>query len=164
MNCQDFEMLLMEYVSEELDVVTCTKIEQHLKQCQYCCQELEREKVLAETLGSLPVKNTDAPSQFIYPVPKSQWWIPTSGGLVAAAVLLAILITGQSSTQHHNPAPSPKELAVATEEVRWTLNLTNKIIQKNEKETLLDLFGTKLPTAISGSLFPNRETENQDRS
>lgn len=164
MNCQDIEMLLMEYVSGELDGSTCADIEQHLAQCTACSQELEREKVLAKTLGALPAGNVEAPVGFIYPVQQNKWWLPASGGLVAAAVLLAILITGQPVTEHHKPAPSNQELAAATEDVRWTLRLAQNIIQKNEKETLVDLFGTKLPTAISGSLFPSRESENRNRS
>ncbi len=63
-----------------------------------------------------------------------------------------------------NSSPSRKELATATQDVKWTLALAGRIIQKNEQDTLLDIFGTKLPSAISGSLFPTRDHKDENRS
>ncbi len=68
MDCQKIELLLMEYAAGELDAVICADIELHLENCRPCCQELEREKILAETLGGLPVGKSASPAAFAYPL------------------------------------------------------------------------------------------------
>jgi anti-sigma factor RsiW len=164
MNCQNVELLLMEYVSGELDVVTCAVIGEHLAQCESCSRELDREKTLAETLGGLPVVKKTAPDVFVLPAQRRQWWSAAGVSLATAAVLLVIFISGKTGFETKSPEPGQRELAAATEDVRWTLSLANKIIRQNEKETLEDLFGTKLLTAISGSLFLSSEPENGNKS
>ena len=163
MNCHETEMLLMEYVAGTLDEPTQESITLHLANCASCREELEREKFLCETLGSLPLCHTEERVGFTYPSQSSKWWLPVSGGLVAAAVLLAVLITG--NTVITPPVePTNRELAAATEDIKWTLNLANSLIQKGEKAAMVDLLGTKLPSVISGSLFPVNDSDDGNNS
>lgn len=163
MNCHETEMMLMEYVAGTLDKPTQENMTRHLETCSSCSEELEREKVLGETLGSLPLCSTDERVGFIYPAQPNKWWLPVSGGLVAAAVLLAVLITGNPIITPR-VEPSDQELAAATEDIKWTLNLANSLIQKGEKAAMVDLLGTKLPSVISGSLFPDTDSDDRNKS
>jgi hypothetical protein len=170
MNCQEIEIQLMEYVAGELDAITTENVAHHLNLCSSCCKEWEREKVLSSTLGSLPAAESRADflagNNFSYPDPPGKWWLPISGGAIAATILLTFLISSQSTEKLAAPVsgPGPRELATATEEVKWTLTLASNIIQASEKATIKDLLGSKLPSALSGSLFPDKNPLDNNRS
>ena len=157
-SCQDIQLLLTEFADDELAAAEAEAVASHVARCGDCLTVLNQEMTLRQTLGSLPVQ---AGPTIPVPAPVSRGrhrrWQPVLGGLVAAALALAVLIPDPAPD-----APGPladgayttAQVAQARRDVRTSLILAARILEKTERHTVVDVFGRQLPRAVSGSIRP----------
>ncbi len=166
--CSDIELLLAEFAADELDDLDAARVAGHVAICDACRAELGRESALRRTLAGLPVHRgpdvhlpTATPTGS--PARRLRTWLPVAGGLIAAAVVLAMLIPGDRSPLPDAPgatagAPdAAPAVADIRRDARTSLILAARILERSERHTVADVFGRHLPHAISGSLRSGAE-------
>ena len=152
--CDEIRLQLTEYAAGDLPAREAAAVAHHLDGCPACREELEVEKTLRGTLGSLPVADCPPGIGDFTPLsaPRrrpSRW--PWGAGFVAAAGLAAILVGGFLG---HGPAPefTAAEKAAARHDVIYALELTADVLERTQRTTVKDVFGERLPRAVTGSL------------
>jgi anti-sigma factor RsiW len=160
--CRDIELELAAYCGGELDPGDRRRVRAHLDACSNCRAELEREIDLRQTLGSLPVFSATGGLDAlilaaIEPTPKETRWTRPRVRLTAAAVLVAaglavvILLPTMRPASDPEPVWTAEEMDAARQDVRYTLALTAKVINRTQKETVVEVFADRLPNAINDS-------------
>jgi anti-sigma factor RsiW len=118
MSCLPFD--LRDYFLKELPEAGRRQVEQHLKNCQACCEELDRLRVTESAL--LVLRDEEIPQRIAFvsdkifePSPVRRWWSAfwASGARLgfASAAMLSVAILVSALTR---PAPAPAPAAVAT--------------------------------------------------
>lgn len=158
--CRDIEMELVAYCSDELDPLERDLVQSHLEECSSCRDELAREIRLRESLGSLPV--VCIPHDLEHRIQAATHpGIPAGSAgrfrgrllpaLVMAAASLAVALLLPALRPASNPGYSEQEIASARADVLYTLALTAKVINNTQKDTVIEVFADKIPTAINES-------------
>jgi anti-sigma factor RsiW len=171
---------LTEYAAGELGALERAVVQEHLDECASCRAELARELRLRELMATLPaVDCPDAVTDAIVaavdrqPAPgrqPSRWrtWSSTvaAATMVAAAVLLAVVIPRDlpiPSTDHASTSWTQEELDQAREDAQWALVLTASIIERTEKQTIIDVMRRLQAEAYSGFRDRDATTSNGGR-
>ena len=111
MNCEAVRELLWAYLEQETTAEEAVKIEEHLKACADCREELELQKEMMETLAGLPEVElpegyhtelmqklqAEAASNVVpFPVRKKKQPMWKQWGMIAAAVLVVVAAGGMN--------------------------------------------------------------------
>ncbi len=182
-DCTLYEIKLGDYAAGELNEPDLSVVQKHLTQCADCQAELDREMELRVVLSGLPqaqcpdsvtdflhdklALDTDAALPRIEKLPttsRTGWW-PAGFGLVAAALLAVLMIPGlldgphgpeQVATATDEVAPefTAAEIAQARHDVIATLAMAAEVLDRSRDNAVVDVFGTRLPRAITESLRP----------
>ena len=111
MNCEAVRELLWAYLEQETTAEETAKIEEHLKACADCREELELQKEMMETLSGLPEAElpegyhtelmqklqAEAASNVVpFPVRKKKQPVWKQWGMIAAAVLVVVAAGGMN--------------------------------------------------------------------
>ena len=111
MNCEAVRALLWAYLEKETTAEETVKIEEHLKACADCREELELQKKMMETLAGLPEAElpegyhtelmqklqAEAASNVVpFPVRKKKQPMWKQWGMIAAAVLVVVAAGGMN--------------------------------------------------------------------
>ncbi len=160
--CHDIEMELAAFCGEELGSSERKLVQAHLDVCPACRAELAREMSLRQTLGSLPVAM--APGNLdrriltaVQPAAKETGWsrpkvrLTAAAALVAAGLAVVLLLPSLRPAATGDSTWTEDEMAAARQDVRYTLALTAKVINRTRKETVVDVFADRLPNAINES-------------
>lgn len=172
-DCTLYDIQLTAYAAGELTEPDLGAVESHLKRCADCRAELAREKELRDLLGGLPtVECPDTVTHFlngVVPVNGANsserrfgWW-PAGLGMIAAVLLAVLLIPGllnhddqtdglvaQAKTDAHEFTAA--EISQARRDVIATLALAADVLERSRENTVVDVFGARLPRVINGSL------------
>jgi anti-sigma factor RsiW len=173
-DCERTEILLTAYAAGDLAPDGCVEVERHLAVCRDCRGELARERTLRDALASMPLIPCPAPvTERIMAVvdadeacetaalrrAKSDRWRRAGVGLVAAAAVLALLVFAPTGDRPADPVAglgdqtwSDDEIRTARGELRYTLALAARIIEKSEKSTISEVFGRQLPGVVTKSV------------
>lgn len=184
--CLDIELQLTGYAAGELDRAETEAVRQHLAECASCRAELKRELRLRELMGSLPLRRRDLEVEDLAPAARRRplrgvarrWLAPVAA---LAAVLALVLLAGRfadtgpalspapraavgvESGSGSAPAWSEQELQQAQDEVEYTLALTARLLRKGERSAVQNVFGDRLPRAITDSLRKSLSTNEGDQ-
>ena len=111
MNCEAVREMLWAYLEKETTAEEAVKIEEHLKNCAVCREELKLQQELMETLSGLPdeelpegyhaelmkkLQAEAAPNVVPFPVRKKNQPVWKQWGMVAAAVLVVVGVGGMN--------------------------------------------------------------------
>ena len=130
MNCEAVRELLWAYLEQETTAEEAVKIEEHLKNCADCREELELQKELMETLAGLPEEElpegyhgelmqklqAEAASNVVpFPARKKKQPLWKQWGMIAAAVLVVVAAGGMNGMleMRKNQADAVAEMKVA---------------------------------------------------
>jgi anti-sigma factor RsiW len=167
--CHDIEIQLTAYAAGELDAQDAALVAAHLAACSACREEVARETLLRRTMGSLPdqpcpagvsreLNDLDASRRRPrdHRTARSHW--PGGLGLVAAAVLAIVLLPGllrQPEAEPEVAVPvqrwTNEEIADARKDMLYTLALTAAVLDRTSKSAMADVFGDRIPQAVTGS-------------
>lgn len=111
MNCEAVKEMLWAYLEKEITAEEAVKIEEHLKNCEACREELKFQQEMMETLSGLPDEElpegyhtelmqklqVEAASNVVpFPVRKKKQPVWKQWGMVAAAVLVVVAAGGMN--------------------------------------------------------------------
>lgn len=130
MNCEAVRELLWAYLEQETTAEEAEKIEEHLKNCADCREELELQKELMATLDGLPEEElpegyhgelmqklqAEAASNVVpFPARKKKQPLWKQWGMIAAAVLVVVAAGGMNGMleMRKNQADAVAEMKVA---------------------------------------------------
>ncbi len=167
-DCAQYEIQLTAYAAAELTEPDKRALENHLGHCAACRAELACEVELRTVLSGLPpAQCPENVARYLQGTldlngqpssPRSNWW-PAGLGLVAATLLAVLLAPGLLSGLR-TPARvaaqefTVAEIAQARHDVVATLTLAADVMNRSRNKTVVEVFGARLPRAISGSLRP----------
>ncbi len=132
------------------------EVARHLDGCRSCRAELAREQELRATLGSLPT--VACPSGIGDFVPARAARRPARGRIwgwsLAAAAGVAAVMLGVLYPRDQEPRRTwtEAELAEARHDMITTLSLTADAIDRGRRAAVVEVFGERLPRAVTGSL------------
>ncbi len=160
--CREIELELVAYCSGELDTAEQEMVRRHLDGCASCREELGREMELRGILGSLPVKEfphalelrikaTAIQSVETTPAVRNRKRMTAVLALAAAGLAVALLVPALRPVSGPDQTWTEQEIAAARREVMFTLALTAKVIDRTQKDAMVDVFADKLPHAIDES-------------
>jgi len=172
-DCAWIESQLAGFAAGELDPREVAEVERHLATCPDCRGELAGELALRESLTSLPVvscpervtanilavvnasdRRLGAARRRVVPI----GWRRATWGLAAAAVVLALVFVApwrdrpEDTYVAGEDGWSEQEIRTARGEVRLTLALAARIIEKTERKTVTEVFGRQLRGAVIKSM------------
>ncbi len=174
--CRDIQLELAGFLDGDLGPEEAAGIAAHLSRCAECAAELVREQVLRSSLGTasparcpsgvttaiLKAVAAEVPPAAVAVRPRFRRGALAPAGLgIALAACLVALVTTRTPEVSQVPAPEvqalrsepgPEQVRQARRDLAWTLSLAARVIDHNEKETVKDVFGRKIPAAITGSL------------
>ncbi|MBR5123167.1 MAG: zf-HC2 domain-containing protein, partial [Anaerotignum sp.] len=111
MNCEAVREMLWAYLEKELTAAEAVKIEEHLKNCADCREELKFQQEMMETLSGLPEEELPdgyhaelmqklqaeaAPNVVPFPVKKKKQPVYKQWGMIAAAVMVVVAAGGMN--------------------------------------------------------------------
>ncbi len=161
--CREIEIELAAYAAGEIEPAERDQVHSHLDGCAACRAELAREMTLRETLGGLPAASAPAnlDNQIRAAIhtarTDSRSWLSrhrlAAAVTVAAASLALVLIMpngGRDSSVQQTW--TDMEIATAREEVIFTLGLTARVLDRTQKNAIIEVFGNQLPNSVNESL------------
>ena len=111
MNCETVKEMLWAYLEKETTAEEAVKIEEHLKNCAVCREELELQKEIMDSLQNLPdeelpdgfhanlmqkLRVEAAPNVVPFPVKKKKAPVYKQWGMIAAAVMVVVAAGGMN--------------------------------------------------------------------
>lgn len=160
--CREIELELVAYCSGELDPAERDQVRRHLDDCSGCREELNREMEIRQTLGTLPLHA--APLNLEHRIREAatqpgatRTRIGNRGrftaglALAAASLAIALLVPALRPAQGPDQDWTEAEIATARQEVMFTLSLAAKVIDRTQKNAVVNVFADKLPRAIDDS-------------
>lgn len=111
MNCETVKEMLWAYLEKETTAEEAVKIEEHLKNCAVCREELELQKEIMDSLQNLPDEELPdgfhanlmqklqveaAPNVVPFPVKKKKAPVYKQWGMIAAAVMVVVAAGGMN--------------------------------------------------------------------
>ena len=162
-HCRDIELELAAYAGGELDPAQRERIGSHLDGCAGCRAELAREMTLRETLGGLPKARVpvDFDDRIMAAIPTAgtdshSWWHQNrlAAGLTAAAAVMAFVFILANPGRDSGPQQTwtDREIAAAREEVMFSLALTARVLDRSQKDAIIEVFANQLPNSVNESL------------
>ncbi len=160
--CQKIELELAAYCSGELDPAGMDMVRRHLAGCALCREELGRELEIRGILGTLPehefpedlehrIKAAALRPVASIPPARHRRRMTAVLVLAAASLAVALLVPALDPVSGPDQSWTEEEIAAARQEVMFTLALTAKVIDRTQKNTMVDVFADKLPHAIDES-------------
>jgi anti-sigma factor RsiW len=161
-HCRDIELELAAYGSGELGPTEQDLVRNHLDHCPACRGELAREMNLRDTLGSLPMASAPVDlnnriNSAVFPTGKNpgalrgRVRLASAVTLVAASLAVVLLLPALRPVSNPDPTWTQEEIAAARQDVVFTLALTAKVINRTQKDAVVDVFADRLPNAINES-------------
>jgi anti-sigma factor RsiW len=169
-DCHDLEPLLEAYLDRELPGEAAVAVTEHLGRCPACSREVESERLLRESLSTLPqfalsatvsqrlVAATDHPAvepvrgERLRPIERARGWIWRWGFAPVVVAALALLLLNVSErdrqTSGLDSPYSREEILTARQKARYCLALTLRIVNQSEKEAVTEVLGRQLPRTI----------------
>jgi len=162
-HCRDIERERAAYAGGELDPAQRERIGIHLDGCAGCRAELAREMTLRETLGGLPKARgpVDFDDRIMAAIPAAgadshpRWMRHRlAGGLTiaAACMALALILPNLRQDSGQQPTWTDQEIAAAREEVMFSLALTARVLDRTQKDAIIEVFANQLPNSVNESL------------
>ncbi len=169
MNCEAVREMLWAYLEKETTAEEAGKIEEHLKHCADCREELELQKEMMETLAGLPdeelpegyhtelmqkLQAEAAPNVVPFPVKKKKQprWKQLS--LVAAAVLVVVAAGGMdgilSMRESQNAAVQEMKAADTAMPVEEDIMLEEETVEVQNDTTQLQ--NKKVAAPVTGGI------------
>ena len=168
--CRDIEIELAAYTGGELGPAEHELVRGHLDGCAECRAELAREMNLRETLGTLPT--ADVPADLDVRIraaiqsagnglPSRRYRHRLAAALTVAAACLALALILPALRPAAGPEPiavgprrtwTDQEIAAAREEVMFSLALTARVLDRTQKDAVIEVFANQLPHAVNRSL------------
>jgi predicted anti-sigma-YlaC factor YlaD len=189
--CELAARLLAGHAAGELEPMEKAIVEDHLAECAACRAELERERHLRELMHGLPghacpdeltaaitaaVDAEAAVTRRRPPAPPSRRHAWTgrvaAAAVLAAAVLLVVLLPRPEAPTDMATAPATQtptgswtqdELDRAREDVQWALAFTATVIERAEKQTMIDVMRRLQEETFSGLRDRTPPTSNGGR-
>ena len=111
MNCETVKEMLWAYLEKETTAEEAVKIEEHLKNCAVCREELELQKEIMDSLQNIPDEELPdgfhaslmqklqveaAPNVVPFPVKKKKAPVYKQWGMIAAAVMVVVAAGGMN--------------------------------------------------------------------
>ena len=111
MNCETVKEMLWAYLEKETTAEEAVKIEEHLKNCAACREELELQKKIMDSLQNIPDEELPdgfhaelmqklqveaAPNVVPFPVKKKKAPVYKQWGMIAAAVMVVVAAGGMN--------------------------------------------------------------------
>ena len=111
MNCETVKEMLWAYLEKETTAEEAVKIEEHLKNCAVCREELELQKEIMDSLQNIPDEELPdgfhanlmqklqveaAPNVVPFPVKKKKSPVYKQWGMIAAAVMVVVAAGGMN--------------------------------------------------------------------
>ena len=160
--CTEIELELAAYCSGELDSSARDTVRLHLDECAACRAELGREMELRGALGSLPkaevpdvlehrIRAATVQATVPFPLRRSRGRLTAGLVLAAASLAIALLVPALRPGSGPDRAWTEEEIAAARQDVMYTLALTARVIDRTQKDAVVDVFADKLPRAINDS-------------
>ena len=161
--CREIEIELAAYAAGELGPVELGQVRDHLDGCSGCRGELARENTLRETLGGMPaasapmnldsrirsaIRTSGAESH-------SRWYrhrLAAAITVAAASLALALILPNMDRDSTPHQTWSDMEIAAAREEVMFTLGITTQVLDRTQKNAIIEVFGNQLPNSVNESL------------
>ena len=162
-HCRDMELELAAYAGGELDPAQRGRIGSHLDGCAGCRAELAREMTLRETLGGLPTATppADFDDRILAAIPAAgadshSWWhqnrLAAALTAVAAVVAVVVILANPGRNSGQQQIWTDGEIAAAREEVMFSLALTARVLDRTQKEAIIEVFANQLPNSVNESL------------
>lgn len=158
--CADIELELAGFAAGELDEPTADAVARHVVACAGCRDELSHELALRRTLADLPrvpaPRGLDLRPPAAAPRRRRRPAVFAAAATLAAAVVLAVVL-GDSPRSGRPTAPEAAgydaaQIAAARRDAAYGLVLAARILERSEKRTVADVFGHRLPRAVTESL------------
>jgi len=168
LNCGKIQNLLSQYANAELITPLRAQVDEHLRQCSACRQELDTEMELLTTLGNLPLVScpefvSENILEAIEMDEKRQnsnrvFWPLGAATLVAAGLALILLLPQDQSKTNpgfldNGRTFTNEEIQTATSDARLALAKVASVINRNETSAFEQVFGEEIPGAVGGSLL-----------
>jgi anti-sigma factor RsiW len=169
-HCRNIEIELAAYAGGELGSAERKRVRSHLDGCAECRAELAREMNLRETLGALPTANVPADLDdriraAIQPagngIPSRRYRHRLAAALTVAAAGLALALILPALRPAAVPEPiavgprrtwTHEEITAAREEVMFSLALTARVLDRTQKDAVIEVFANQLPHLVNRSL------------
>jgi anti-sigma factor RsiW len=105
--CPDEQLLLNAYIDGELDAANIARTEAHVAACADCREELERLRSVQNLLSGAGVRHSvpealnariassiksEGTASARGPSARAPWWVPASGGAIAAALAMTLVL------------------------------------------------------------------------
>lgn len=161
--CRGIEMELAAYASGELEPAGRESVRRHLDGCTECRAELAREMILRETLGGLSEASPPAilDTRIMGAVhtagtdSRSRWSrhrLTAAITVAAASLALALILPYQGRDSAPQQTWTDMEIAAARQEVIFTLGLTAQVLDRTQKNAIIEVFANQLPNSVNESL------------
>ena len=172
--CALVQLQLAEFLDGDLGGAEAQAVTSHLATCPECTAELDREQRLRTVLGGMqPRRCPPGVTAKLLTTARDRTRSSPPGRSIAhlfplgvTVALAASLVTMVLLKTPELPPPdfhrgteisgqtqfTPEEVTAARRDLVWTLALTARVIDHAEKKTVSEVFGRKLPAAITGSL------------
>lgn len=172
MNCEAVKEMLWAYLEKETTVEETVKIEEHLKYCADCREELKLQKEWKKTLADLPVEELPegyhaelmqklqaeaAPNVVPFPARKKKQPVWKQWGMVAAAVLVVVAAGGMNGMleMRENQSDAVREMKAAANEDHAGASMKDEsvvvesadVIAEQHKETNITYKKMTVPVA-----------------
>ena len=161
--CREIEIELAAFAAGETDPVERDQVRSHLDECAGCRAELAREMNLRETLARLPAAS--APANLDHRIRtaiqtaradsrsrRSRHRLAAAVTVVAASLALALILPKPGQESSPQQTWTDMEIAAAREEVMFTLGLTAQVLDRTQKEAIIEVFANQLPNSVNESL------------
>ena len=165
--CREIEIELAAYAVGELDPVDHETVRSHLDGCAECREELAREMTLRETLGGLPTACAPATldNRIMAAIhtsesdSRSRWSrhrLAAAITVAAAGLALALILPKPGQDSSPQQTWTDMEIAAARDEVMFTLGLTAQVLDRTQKNAIIEVFANQLPNTVNESLKLNK--------
>lgn len=155
------------YLDGEVSGEDASRFESHLLSCPECAEELAFAKRTQHTLRHLPEQR--CPDSVVYavvdrigserPAPqrrRPQVWRHAAVAALVLAVAVAVLVGDRPS----RPSVTPEELALAEQQVRWTLAYIGEISRRTAFTVRDDVLESRIAPPVQRAFTRVLETED----
>ena len=167
--CHEIRSLFDRFLDGDLHRKEKSRLKKHLRKCQACRSELEKEQKILEMLAALPklkcsetvterIKNVTIGREesLISRIKSSGWLYGWRPAVVAAAVSIFVLFLVFrpliNREEPVNVSYSQSEVKKAREQAKWSLIYVSQTINKTEKGVVEQVLMDYLPKTMRNSI------------